>query len=225
MPNDTRPWLSFDCYDTLVRYSESKATALAALVHAKVGGDEAQALAQETFETVERGLQKGPFAPLNVILRESLRAAFAAVGIKSTPDDEDTMITAVCEAEPFADVAPALCDLNHDHRLAILSNSEPDIIRHNIARIGVPMDIVVLATEAKCYKPAAGMFEALLARINAPASSVTHIAQSFYHDMRAAKDLGFGRRIWINRYGRTGDAAYAPNAELSDLSGVRGVIG
>ena len=134
------------------------------------------------------------------------------------------MITAVREAEPFADVAPALGDLARDYRLAILSNSEPDIIRHNIARIGVPMDAVVLAAEAKCYKPAAGMFEALLSRLDAPASSITHIAQSFYHDMRTAKDLGFGRRIWINRYGRTGDAAYAPDAELPDLSGVRGVL-
>lgn len=225
MPNDTRPWLSFDCYDTLVRYSESKAIALAALVGAKVGGDEAEALAQKTFETVERGLQTGPFVPLNAILRESLRAAYAAIGIKSNPDDEAAMITAVCEAEPFADVAPALRDLHHDHRLAILSNSEPDIIRHNIARIGVPMDAVVLATEAECYKPSPGMFEALLDRINAPAASITHIAQSFYHDMRSAKDLGFGRRIWINRYGRTSDAAYAPDAELPDLSGVRGALG
>ena len=53
---------------------------------------------------------------------------------------------------------------------------------------------------------------------------VPHIAQSFYHDMRTSKDLGFGRRIWVNRYGREGDPAYTPDAELRDLTGVRAVL-
>jgi 2-haloacid dehalogenase len=68
------------------------------------------------------------------------------------------------------------------------------------------------------------MFHTLLQRIDVPPAEVTHIAQSFYHDMRTAKDVGIGRRIWINRYGRNGDPAYTPDAELPDLSGVRGVL-
>ena len=68
------------------------------------------------------------------------------------------------------------------------------------------------------------MFEALLKRIEAPAVSVTHIAQSFYHDMRTAKDLGFGRRVWINRYNRAGDQEYQPDSELVDLTGLRQAV-
>ena len=45
-----RPWLTFDCYDTLVRYSEGKATALASLVREKGGDDAAIVVAQEAFE-------------------------------------------------------------------------------------------------------------------------------------------------------------------------------
>ena len=68
------------------------------------------------------------------------------------------------------------------------------------------------------------MFEELLQRIEAPAPNVTHIAQSFYPDMRTAKDLGFGRRVWINRYNRVGDPEYKPDAELVDLTNLREVI-
>ena len=219
-----RPWLTFDCYDTLVRYSESKAEALADMVRGKGGGDAAVAAAQAAFEESEKELQLGSFQLLNLVLRKSLHFALDAVGLDCAEGDEEIMIEAVKTAEPFPEVMETLSDLKRDHRLAILSNSEPDIIRHTTVRLGVALDAVVLAYHAECYKPAIGMFETLLQRIDVPPGEVTHIAQSFYHDMRTAKDVGIGRRLWINRYGREGDPAYTPDAELSDLSGVRGFL-
>ena len=218
------PWLTFDCYDTLVRYSEGKAAALASLVRGKGGGEPAVDAAQGAFEARERELQLGPFLPLNSILRKSLHHAMVAAGFAGTSADEEVMIEAVRAAEPFPDTVDVLRDLKRDHRLAILSNSEPDIIRHTTIRLGVAFDAVVLAYHAECYKPAEGMFHTLLERIDAAPADVTHIAQSFYHDMRTAKDVGFGRRLWINRYGREGDPAYTPDAELKNLSGVRDAL-
>jgi len=225
MSRSDLPWLTFDCYDTLVRYSEGKAAALAGLVRAKGGNDAAVEIAQETFEARERAIQLGAFTILSDVLQQSLRDALEAAALPKTPQDVDVMLAAVRDAEPFPDVPAAIRDLRSDHRLAILSNSQPDIISDNIASIGIEFDAVVLAAEAKCYKPDPGMFQALLARIDAAPGDVTHIAQSFYHDMRTAKDLGFGRRIWINRYGREGDPAYTPDAELKDLAGVRAALG
>ena len=68
------------------------------------------------------------------------------------------------------------------------------------------------------------MFYALFERIGAAPGDVTHIAQSFYHDMRVAKDVGVGRRIWVNRYYRSGDLTYTPDVELHDLSSIRDVL-
>jgi len=158
------------------------------------------------------------------VLRQSLKRAITSVGLEVTDDDEGKMLEAVKKAKPFPDVLPALIELRADYRLAILSNSEPDIICFNIAAIGIEFDAVVLAAEAGCYKPATGMFHELLSRINQHPKNVVHIAQSFYHDMRTAKDCGFGRRLWINRYNKTGDPAYKPDAELPDLSGIRAVL-
>jgi len=218
------PWLTFDCYDTLVRYTEGKSAALASLVRGKGGDDLAVDAAQAAFEASEKELQLGPFQPLNAVLRKSLHHAMDAAGLYGPPADEEAIIEAVRAAEPFPDTIEALRDLKRDHRLAILSNSEPDIIRHTTLRLGVAFDAVVLAYHAECYKPAEGMFHTLLERIDAAPADVTHIAQSFYHDMRTAKDVGFGRRLWINRYGREGDPAYTPDAELKNLSGVRDAL-
>ncbi len=218
------PWLSFDCYDTLVRYSENKASRLEELIRGKGGNDEAVAIAQETFKIRERALQLGPFLLLNEVLRRSLKDAFYAVDLSCSAKDEEAMIDAVCTAPPFSDVKGALTDLRRHFRLAILSNSEPNIIRHNIVRIGVGMDAIVLASEAKCYKPASGMFDRLLSRIDANAADVTHIAQSFYHDISPSKDRGFGRRIWINRYQRKVDNANTPDHEFPGLEGLRNLL-
>ena len=216
-----KPWLTFDCYDTLVRYTESKSATLEDLVLAKGGTKDLTKSAWLAFEASERRLQKENFLPLNQILKSSLKLAFETIGISSTISDENRMLSAVKDAEPFSEVAEVLSDLKHDYRLAILSNSEPDIIRFNIARIGVTFDEVVLASQAKCYKPSVGMFNELIQRINESPKDITHIAQSFYHDMRTAKDLGFGRRIWVNRYKKQGDPSYTPDAEISDISRLR----
>ena len=216
-----KPWLTFDCYDTLVRYTESKSATLADLVLAKGGTKNFTKSAWLAFEASERRLQKENFLPLNQILKRSLKLAFETIGVSSTISDENRMLSAVKDAEPFSEVAEVLSDLKHDYRLAILSNSEPDIIRFNIAKIGVTFDEVVLASQAKCYKPSVGMFNELIQRINESPKDITHIAQSFYHDMRTAKDLGFGRRIWVNRYKKQGDPSYTPDAEISDISRLR----
>ena len=219
-----KPWLTFDCYDTLVRYTESKTYTLKQLVQEKSDDVEKIEKARSVFEKTERELQLGPFMVLNEVIHKSFKSAMQAVNLEILPEDVEKIIYSIKNADPFPDVFDALSALKDDYRLAILSNSQPDIIRYNINNIGIEFDAVVLASEAKCYKPSKGMFEALLKRIEAPAPSVTHIAQSFYHDMRTAKDLGFGRRVWINRYNRAGDQEYQPDAELVDLTGLRQAI-
>jgi 2-haloacid dehalogenase len=50
------------------------------------------------------------------------------------------------------------------------------------------------------------------------------VAQGFNYDIVPAHDLGW-ERVWINRYGKTGDPAYGPYRELPDLSGLPALIG
>ena len=215
--NNVKRWLTFDCYDTLVRYTESKSATMTEIISTKGGTKDIVDSAWSVFQSSERRLQTEEFLPLNQVLKKSLKFALNEIGFESTTSDEDKMLLAVKGADPFPEVNQVLSELKQDYKIAILSNSEPDIIRFNIAKIGVTFDEVVLASEAKCYKPAAGMFNELIKRLNEDPKNITHIAQSFYHDMRTAKDLGFGRRIWINRYKKQGDFSYKPDAEVSDM--------
>ena len=215
--NNVKRWLTFDCYDTLVRYTESKSATMTEIISTKGGTKDLVDSAWSVFQSSERRLQTEEFLPLNQVLKKSLKFALNEIGFESTTSDEDKMLLAVKDADPFPEVNQVLSELKQDYKIAILSNSEPDIIRFNIAKIGVTFDEVVLASEAKCYKPAAGMFNELIKRLNEDPKNITHIAQSFYHDMRTAKDLGFGRRIWINRYKKQGDFSYKPDAEVSDM--------
>ena len=215
--NNVKRWLTFDCYDTLVRYTESKSATMTEIISTKGGTKDIVDSAWSVFQSSERRLQTEEFLPLNQVLKKSLKFALNEIGFESTTSDEDKMLLAVKGADPFPEVNQVLSELKQDYKIAILSNSEPDIIRFNIAKIGVAFDEVVLASEAKCYKPAAGMFNELIKRLNEDPKNITHIAQSFYHDMRTAKDLGFGRRIWINRYKKQGDFSYKPDAEVSDM--------
>ena len=215
--NNVKRWLTFDCYDTLVRYTESKSATMTEIISTKGGTKDLVDSAWSVFQSSERRLQTEEFLPLNQVLKKSLKSALNEIGFESTTSDEDKMLLAVKDADPFPEVNQVLSELKQDYKIAILSNSEPDIIRFNIAKIGVTFDEVVLASEAKCYKPAAGMFNELIKRLNEDPKNITHIAQSFYHDMRTAKDLGFGRRIWINRYKKQGDFSYKPDAEVSDM--------
>ncbi len=215
--NNVKRWLTFDCYDTLVRYTESKSATMTEIISTKGGTKDIVDSAWSVFQSSERRLQTEEFLPLNQVLKKSLKFALNEIGFESTTSDEDKMLLAVKDADPFPEVNQVLSELKQDYKIAILSNSEPDIIRFNIAKIGVTFDEVVLASEAKCYKPAAGMFNELIKRLNEDPKNITHIAQSFYHDMRTAKDLGFGRRIWINRYKKQGDFSYKPDAEVSDM--------
>ena len=63
-----KPWLTFDCYDTLVRYTESKTYTLKQLVQEKSDDVEKIEKARSVFEKTERELQLGPFMVLNLSL-------------------------------------------------------------------------------------------------------------------------------------------------------------
>jgi 2-haloacid dehalogenase len=111
----------------------------------------------------------------------------------------------------------------HGIRLAIITNSDDDIMARNVANIGVPIDHVITAEQARAYKPSPVIFGYTLEILGADASDVLHVAQGFEYDIVPAHDLGW-RRVWINRYGKSGDPAYGPYHELPDLSGLPALL-
>ena len=118
----------------------------------------------------------------------------------------------------FAEVPGALAEARErGWKLAALSNTDRDLIDASLAAIGVPFEQAIVASEVGSYKPAHGHWRAFYAATGADKSRHVHVAQSYFHDIAPARDLGI-RSIWINRLGERAEPA--PTRELPDLAGL-----
>jgi hypothetical protein len=81
----------------------------------------------------------------------------------------------------------------------------------------VPFQGAIVASEIGSYKPAPGHWRAFYETTGATKDRHVHVAQSHFHDIVPANELGI-RSIWINRLGGRGEPA--PTRELSSLEGL-----
>ena len=87
---------------------------------------------------------------------------------------------------------------------------------------GVDFSEVVTAQQVRSYKPAHRHFHEVLDRLDLPRNRVLHVAQSLYHDIAPARELGIAC-VWVNRRaGRAGSgatkaSAARPDHEVPDL--------
>ena len=102
-------------------------------------------------------------------------------------------------------------------RLFALSNTDRDFIEASMAAIGVPFAGAIVASEIGSYKPAHGHWHAFYEQTGADRSCHVHVAQSHFHDIVAAHELGIPS-IWINRLGES--AGPAPTREQPTLAGL-----
>ena len=188
-------WATFDCYGTLVDWNAGLAAAL---------GDEALLERYHEAEPVVQAESPG------LSYREVLRETARRLGVDADP----------AETLPgwpvFPDVRPELeTARSQGWRLAILSNSDRDLIDASIDSIGVPFDLAIVASEIGSYKPAHGHWAAFAESIGRLPD--VHVAQSHFHDVVPATALGIPT-VWINRLGE--HAEPAPTRELTGLTGL-----
>jgi 2-haloacid dehalogenase len=100
-------------------------------------------------------------------------------------------------------------------RLAILSNTDPDMLDASLSLIGVPVDLRITAAEAGSYKPAHGHWERFFEETKSDRERHAHVAASLFHDIAPCRDLGL-TAVWINRIGDRSELPRA--AELRDLA-------
>ena len=105
--------------------------------------------------------------------------------------------------------------------LAILSNTDRDLIDASMRALGAPFELAIVASEVGSYKPAHGHWEAFDRATEADSRRHVHVAQSHFHDVVPATELGL-QTVWINRLSEQGDPA--PTRELPDLSGLGDVL-
>ena len=99
--------------------------------------------------------------------------------------------------------------------LAILSNTDRDLIAASQRQLGVPIDLASSPRTSQSYKPAHAHWERFFEVTTADRERHVHVAASLFHDIAPARELGL-RSVWINRLGEQADPE--PDRELPDLS-------
>jgi 2-haloacid dehalogenase len=214
--------ITFDCYDTLCEYRIDDFTR--ALLADRAEGVDVEALLKDYEALRLHTTSNALYAPYRDVLQETQREIFTRYGIAWRESDAEALLADIVTWGPFPDVPPALEKLRQHSKLAIITNSDDDIMAHNVANIGVPIDYVITAQQAGAYKPARQTFDYALKVIGVPKEDVLHVAQGFEYDMVPAHAMGW-THVWINRYGLPGDQSYGPYYEQSDLTGVLTLLG
>ena len=204
-------WATFDCYGTLIDWNGGIRAELASIF----GEGEADQLLGRYHELEPEIEREDPSRSYRVVLAEALRRLAAEEDVELS--DEDALARSLPGWRPFPEVAGALEELRaRGWRLAILSNTDPDLLDASIEGIGVPVDLQVVASEIGSYKPAHGHWEHFFAESGADREHHVHVAASHFHDIVPADELGL-RSVWINRLGET-ETGPRPTRELRDLT-------
>lgn len=204
-------WATFDCYGTLIDWDRGIGEALTELWPE---ADRERLLA--VYHAVEPVIQQvGPALSYREVLDRARPAVASILGME--PGEGNVLAASLPDWPPFSEVPSVLRDLRErGWRLAILSNTDPDLLAASIERIGVPFDLTVTAADAGSYKPAPGHWERFDALAGDREAHV-HVAASLFHDVEPCSRMGIPA-IWINRLGEKSDLPRA--AELPTLEGL-----
>ena len=221
--------LTFDCYGTLVDWESGILAALRPLLGASAeGADDDELL--ERFGRFESEVEAGAFRPYREVLAEVARRFGAAYGAHPTDQAVRAFAGSVVDWPVFPDTVQALGALSRRYRLAVVSNVDDDLFAGSAEKLGVDWAEVVTAEQVGSYKPARAHFDEVLRRLDLPRERVLHVAQSLYHDIAPAKELGFAC-VWVDRRGeRAGSGATpaaraTPDLRVPDLESLAALAG
>jgi len=213
---DAQParWASFDCYGTLIDWNAGIRDELARLF----GEADADRLLRR-YHQVEPVVQAQQPPPSYAAVMSGVLDRLAdETGIRLTEENRGTLARSLPDWPVFPDVPAALREARaHGWRLVPLSNSDRNFIEASMVAIGVPFDGAIVASEIGSYKPAHGHWRAFAERFAPAQGSHVHVAQSHFHDIVPAAELGIPS-IWINRLGERAEPA--PTRELPSLTGL-----
>ena len=221
--------LTFDCYGTLIDWETGIWAALhPILVRHRVGVSVDSAL--ELYGALESDAERGPYRDYKSVLRIVLTGFGARLGFAPTPEEMERFAASVKGWPAFPDSPRALQALKTKYRLAVISNIDDDLFAFSAQRLRVPFDWVITAQQVKSYKPSLNNFRVAFERIGVPPAKILHVAQSLYHDIAPARELGLST-IWVNRRhgkpgtGATPPAQAQPDLEVPDLASLARAIG
>jgi 2-haloacid dehalogenase len=207
----TDRWATFDCYGTLVDWLGGMRGTFA-----RLWPDADADSLLDLYHQLEPAVQAGRGLAYREVMAETLATTAAMARLDVPPGEEDALGASLPVWPVFAEVPWALAELRtRGWKLAILSNTDADLLDTSLRAIGVPVELRIVASEIGSYKPAVRHWDAFFAQTGADRRGHVHVAASLFHDIEPAGRLGL-RSVWINRLA---ERSHLPrDAELGDLA-------
>ena len=168
------------------------------------------------FAAVEDKYQREtPEKPFTEMLPLIYRDMVSAWGFGFRDEDAESFRDSIRSWPPFPDTVEALEALGRRYRLVAVTNADAWALEHMSANMGDPFRERVTCDEVGVNNPSPMVFEYVLEKL-APAGverkDILHTAQSQYHDIVPASELGFAT-MWIERRHGKGGFGATPRPE------------
>jgi 2-haloacid dehalogenase len=204
-------WATFDCYGTLIDWHGG----IRGVIRRLWPDSDVERLLRR-HHAIEPLVQEGRSLAYREVGARTLRAMAAVEDLPLAESDAYALADSLLTWPAFPEVPAALARLRESGwRLAILSNTDPDLLAASLLQIGVPIDLRITAAEAGSYKPAHGHWQRFFESTGADRAGHVHVGASSYHDLAPAHELGV-TAVWINRLDERSEIPRA--AELRNLS-------
>jgi 2-haloacid dehalogenase len=209
-------FLTFDCYGTLIDWETGILSAVRPVLaaHRRKLSDPG---ILELYAAIEGQQEQGEYRTYSEILQSVMMRMAARLGFSASEEEMHAISDSLPTWAPFPDTVPALKQLKKRYKLAIISNVDDDLLASSIERLEVGFDHAITAEQCRSYKPSLHNFRTALERIGLGPDRVLHVAQSLYHDIVPAKEMGLAT-VWVNRRdGKPGPGATPPAKAEPDL--------
>jgi len=208
--------LTFDCYGTLIDWESGILGAIRPILevhHRKLSDDGIL----ELYAALESEEESDEYKKYRQVLQRVMWKMAARIVFPLTEAEFNALPDSMPHWPAFPDTVEALRRLKSKYKLAIISNTDDDLFAETAKTLQVPFDFVITAEQAQSYKPSHNNFELALERIGIPKERILHCAQSVYHDIVPARELGIAS-VWVNRRaGKRGSGATRAASEKADL--------
>ena len=205
-------WATFDCYGTLIDWHGGVRRELERIF----GATQGERLLARSHELEPQIQSAHPTMSYRHVMAEVLERLAAEEGRELAPEERQALGESLPGWPVHPEVPAALEEVrDRGWRLVILSNTDREFIEASMQAIGVPFELAIVAAEIGSYKPALAHWHAFYELTGADPASHVHVAESNFHDIGPARELGIPS-VWINRRGV--EAKVQPDREQPDLT-------
>jgi len=217
--------ISFDCYGTLIDWESGIVSGLQPVLQnhgIKASDEEILELHAQTEHKLQASSTKGNYVKYRHILEEEVREASRRWDFEAEPSELRALADSLRYWKPFSDTVEALEALKERYKLAIISNVDDGLFALTACHLEVEFDWIITAEQVGTYKPSKNNFEIALERMGIQKGKLLHAAESLFHDIAPATELGIST-VWVHRrtekegFGATPPASAKPDLEVPDL--------